>query len=340
VKPIARLGVIPEQEPLFITCASFERERCLAALEYSRAVRWECSIIVNFTSSTDSEGELRKRETAQLLSHALSAVDAAGLSRQITVSPQDYHGLCFQVAEELARRGIDVRLREVTVDISCFTRIQLVFLLKAFMELGVHRIRLLYAATTSYRTVASSSQRLTRGSFYPLPVPVRPSNARKLGGFRRLGIVLLGHEGQRTMSAWRRLDPEETLLVFPLSENRRLMQVCARENQFLLHPTSAPSASISTVEAHYMDTRGIYNQLVSRLEHLPIAEYRISIIPFGPKPLLVGALLAALSVPQLDLAMMYCVPKGYNSELSRGVEGLYYQDMVSRRAAPFLLGTQ
>lgn len=339
LKPIDQLTQVPGHQPLFITCASFERDRCLAALAYSERVRWDCTIIVNFTSSTDDEGENRKRETAALLSRQLSQVDLAGLSRQLTVSPQDFHTLCLLIDEELDRRGIDVRAQTITIDISCFTRIQLVFLLRTFMEKGVSRIRLLYATTSNYKTSSDRSQRLTRGSFFPLPVPVRPAPSRRLGGVRRLGIVLLGHEGQRTMAAWRRLDPEETILIFPNSENNRLMQICAKENQFLLHPTAAPSGAISQVGAHYLDSRSVYSALLPRLSKLEKTEYRVSLIPFGPKPLLVGAMLAALAVTGLDFSLMYCIPRGYNSELSRGVDGLFYQDLVSRKATSYTIAT-
>jgi hypothetical protein len=327
MRSVGKVATIASGTPddLFITCASFE-ERCLAVSERLSGFHTRCAAVVNFLSRTNAEGERRKRETAATLIAALTNVDDYTVPRLISVAPYDYIGLWASLQEELQRRRIEGKGLRVTVDISCFTKIQLIFLLKTLVEEeAAAYIRVLYAVPDRYNSKKGDKfSRLAVGYFDPLPLPLRIATTRPLSKLRRIAIVLLGHEGQRTLAAWRRIDPDFSVLVFASSADPALTSITEAENKFLFDIASRDRSGAVVIKCEHVDVTAVRDQLIKLLgEESRIGDVRVSIIPFGPKPLLLGTLLAALELDGIDWELMYPIPTAYNSQYSEGVREVY-----------------
>src|SRR3982751_3558089 len=212
-------------EDLLLVASSFEEERCLAASARLGSYQARACIVINFTASSTVEGEARKRRTAQMLLRQTAEYDAMGLPRLLSVGPYAYEELVPIVVQELS----------VTVDISCLTRIQLAFLARSlFFEFDTKVLRLLYTVPRSYNhTKGDKFSRLGVGFFRPVVLPLRRWSGHRAVTTRRGAVVLLGHEGQRTLAAWRRIDPDETLLIEAISGDDELEEICRGENEHL-----------------------------------------------------------------------------------------------------------
>jgi len=328
---IAKISPLTVGSPddLFITCASFE-QRCLAASDRLSGYTTRCAIVVNFLSRTNAEGERRKRDTATSLIEMLTTANQYSLPRLVSVAPYDYFGLWTTIHEELQRRAISPAGLRVTIDISCFTKIQLVFLIKTLVEEGIaSRIRCLYAVPERYNSKKGDKfSRLSVGYFAPMPLPVRVSPVRRLSRLRRIAVVLLGHEGQRTLSAWRRIDPDFTILVWAASANSELASITQAENKFLVDLVTRDKGSATMINCQYLDVSAVKEQLFKLLDGASrTGAVRVSVIPFGPKPLLLGTLLAAFELDGIDFELMYPIPTSYNSEYSEGLRDVYTFDL-------------
>jgi hypothetical protein len=125
MRNISKADWFSSKEDLFIGCASFERERASAGLEAVTGL-FKCVLIVRF------EGKIRRglvfektRSVSELHSLACQR-DVTGLAGLITTDRLDIHHLLSGIAAELKLRHLLGRALNITVDISCFTRVQLV----------------------------------------------------------------------------------------------------------------------------------------------------------------------------------------------------------------------
>src|SRR3982751_28885 len=279
-------------EDLLLVASSFEEERCLAASARLGSYQARACIVINFTASSTVEGEARKRRTAQMLLRQTAEYDAMGLPRLLSVGPYAYEELVPLVVEELTRRDIGVQELSVTVDISCLTRIQLAFLARSlFFEFDTKVLRLLYTVPRSYNhTKGDKFSRLGVGFFRPVVLPLRRWSGHRAVTTRRGAVVLLGHEGQRTLAAWRRIDPDETLLIEAISGDDELEEICRGENEHLFKTvkTLGDDAAVRRISRLEIDgAREVISDWLGTFSGDPNAV--ISIIPLGPKPLVVAA---------------------------------------------------
>jgi hypothetical protein len=316
----------PISEDLLLVASSFEEERCLAASARLGSYKAGACIVVNFTSSSTAEGEARKRRTAQKLLRQIAEYDAVGLPRLLSVGPYAYEEFISLIVEEMARRDISVEGLSATVDISCLTRIQLAFLARSLLfEFDTKRLRLLYTVPRSYnQTRGDKFSRLGVGFFQPVVLPVKRWSGHGAITTRRGAVVLLGHEGQRTLAAWRRIDPDEALLIEAMSGDDELEETCRSENAHLfktLKTMGEGSAVRRVSRLEIDDARELISDWLATFSADPSAV--VSIIPLGPKPLVVAALLACMTVPKLTVEIVYPMASRYNPNYSENVIGVY-----------------
>lgn len=322
--------LLPANEPciedLLLVASSFEEERCLAASARLGSYKARACIVINFTASSTADGEARKRRTAQKLLRQIAEYDVVGLPRLLSVGPYAYEELFALVVEELSRRDIGHEKFSATIDISCLTKIQLAFLARSLLfEFDTANLRLLYAVPRSYNHAKGDKfSRLAVGCFQPVVLPLRRWSGHRAVTTRRGAVVLLGHEGQRTLAAWRRIDPDEALLIEAISGDEELEETCRSENEHLFKTVKALGDGGATRRVSRLDIDGAREIIAGWLEGFsgdPSAI--VSIVPLGPKPLVVAALLACMTVPRLTVEIVYPMASRYNPNYSEDVVGVY-----------------
>jgi hypothetical protein len=322
-------GIVPgEPDDLFVASTSFEAERCLAATRRLVNYRTRCAVILTLSPATTEEGERRKAEALGTMLSILSRCDLSGSPRILKVGRYDFPTLHDKISETLRRRQIGPGPLRITCDISCLTKVHLAFLIRQCRrEWSDSNVRMLYTRPRNYNRKGSKFTRLSRGVFKPVPFPFIEEKKMENVEPRRLAIVLLGHEGQRTLSAWRRIDAEDTALFFPNSDDAKLRQKCESENGFLLGlaRTRPGPFRVYPVEVELAAARHRARLVLDQLT--PAKRTRVSIVPFGPKPILIGVLLALLERGNLPAELMYSVPQSYNVEYSSGVHDVYMFNM-------------
>jgi len=319
-------AIEPTFEDLLMVASSFEEERCLAASAMLGSYKAEACVVVNFTSSSTAEGEARKRRTAQKLLRQIAKHDSLGLPRLLSVGPYAYEELISLLIEEMSRRDIVYDKLRATIDISCLTRIQLAFLSRTLIfDLRTISFRMLYTVPRSYnQTRGDKFSRLGVGFFQPVVLPVRRWSGHRAVTTRRGAVVLLGHEGQRTLAAWRRIDPDEALLIEPMSGDDELEETCRSENEYLFNALRSMGERSEARRVSRLEidcAREIISNWLKTFSGDPSAI--VSIIPLGPKPLVVAALLACMAVPRLTVEIVYPMASRYNPNYSEDVLGVY-----------------
>ena len=242
------------------------------------------------------------------------------MPRLVSVGRYEYARLVQSIRREIRARGLRAQALDIALDISCLTRVQLPFMVKALVDLRCKRVDLWYAEAKSYNMKGDRHSRLAKPSFLPIPVPFIVKRRWLANPVNRKALVLLGHEGQRTLCAWKRVDPVETFLLFPQSQNPEIMENCARQNSYLLKHLSR-SEMIHNCD--HLDLERARVEVGEVCSAVLDDGARISLIPYGPKPLLAGATLGLLASQKVDCDLMYCVPSSYNAEYSSGVERLH-----------------
>src|SRR5207248_2752160 len=123
--------------------------------------------------------------------------------------------------------------------------------------------------------------------------------------------------------AWRAVDPAETCLVFPAAGSSRLMQICRRENRYVLD-LAERDEDVMTVYQDSMDIQGVRQTVLQFLkQRCESKSVRVSLIPFGPKPLIVGCLLGIIDCGVSESDMVYAIPTSYSANYSSGVDGVF-----------------
>lgn len=317
-----------EADDLFIVCASFEEERCRETTRRALNYSAKCSVIINPQSGSGRLGAKKQERSAEFLIERLREFDLRKIPRLLSVAPYNYFSLWNMLSEELDRRGLAWGELRATIDISCLTKIQMIFLLKEIISTTATRhCRLLYTVPERYnRERGDKFSWLSVGYFDPVPFPIR-AEPRIARNWRRATMVLLGHEGQRTLAAWRYVDPDETILVFGKSDNDAMIEACLRENEFLLSHVGGENSD-QTICCGMTDTLVARNRIYDWLRNVSAKQdVTVSLIPFGPKPILLGALLAILDMPWIDVELVYPIPSSYNHNYSIGAKEIYTLDL-------------
>jgi hypothetical protein len=320
-------------DSIFIAAASFERRRSTAVVR--RLVDYECEValILRFATKASSETSApMERSMRSLVRHA-EIIDTSRAPRILHLDRFDTHAAIRTLDSELHLRAVRWDSLRISLDMSCLTRIQIAALVKLSLNRGgVDTLRVLYTSPLRY---GHSKQGLGRPSFAPFTMPlVSRSDLKGAGTSRRIALVLLGHEGVRTLAVWKRIDPEYTIFVLPIADNRAIDQRALKENEFILSHARRPSFAAETIECSPLDSTGICRVVSDLLkngsERAPI---ELTIVPFGPKPLLLGVLIAALTARIAHAEVGYAVASDYDPGYSSGVADVYEQRYVLSNGA-------
>ncbi len=275
-------------------------------------------------TSTKLGGSAKLGQSIKLI-RLLSEMDTSGAPRMIVAGRYDYGRVTSEIVAECKRQRIQLRKASVFVDISCLTAVQLVFLLNTLhYEERVASVTLLYTRPKFYASVGNDAKPLTRPTYRVIPIPIRRSSRPGLGEIRSIAILPIGHEGRRTFCAWRFADAQQNIVIFPMTGSHRLMDVCARENGLLLDLSKRDKESA----IQYLDALSLAQakeQVRSYISANSQSAVRASLIPFGPKPLVVGCLLGIVESAAVECELLYTVPGAYNALYSEGADGVFFE---------------
>jgi hypothetical protein len=326
---IHELRTILPDEPdhMFIAAASFERRRSIEAVRHFRDYSCMCGVVIRFTSSVNRSAGRRKERSVTHLLRTLTDVDRFGAPRLVAVERDDYLGLLDSLYQEIDRRRLPREGLRITLDITCLTRVQVVCLIRTLLVKGiVSDLRIVYTGARSY---ALGPRKLSYPTFSPLTVPLFSRENEVSAGSARLAIVLMGHEGLRTLSVWRRVDPERTVFLLPKSPETHITDRALKESRFLLDHAEVDPCASEPIAIAPIDIRDTQGQVVRILNCLAREEgVAVSLLPFGPKPMLVGAVLGLWQSMKVTSELAYSVASGYDAGYSVGVSGLYSEFLI------------
>jgi|SRR5665213_880723 len=312
---------------VYIATASFENERSVAATRLCRSQNVGLAILIVFRGTLSDEGKKLKQLAINELVEEMTMMDSQRSPIIIFTGRYDYGRVMEELQQHSRARGISWKDANVVIDISCFTAVQLVFLVRSCLEeWRPKQLTVLYTRPKFYES--SNKRRLTRPSYSLLPMPIRSLPRAALRETHHQAVVTLGHEGMRSLCAWRAVDPIETCLIFPVSSSPRLMQICETQNRILLDLAKSDSDVVN----EYLPTLDIQacRHAIRKFitDRKGANELRVTLVPFGPKPLIVGALLGIMDCSDVEAEIMYATPRSYSAHYSSGVDGVFGEVVV------------
>ncbi len=309
---------------LYIAAASFEYERSIAASTMlSKRLRAKCAIILAFTGKTSAAAQENKYQSRTRLFEQMSLIDISKAPRVVLAGQYEYSSTLRQIEGELEARGVS-KCSAVILDISCLTAVQLVYVIR-----WLHSVVRPKSCVVIYsRPSRYDNENLTPVDYEIMPLPIRVSPQSTISEARRIAVMVMGHEGIRSLATWRAIDPVNTLLLFPASGSAKFDKTCSKQNSYLIG-LSRKSPGVSVKTATTLDLARARKMVSSSLDDWSSASHvRVSLIPFGPKPLIVAATLSILDAANVDFELVYAIPKRYSGRYSAGVEAVYFEQIA------------
>jgi hypothetical protein len=328
MRPISRIETLIRDVPddLLLAASSFEERSVGAVRLLGASYRCRLALLVHVDSSTSQAGEERKRRFSGELYERLSKSALSGRAEVCPAAPHSPFPLWNNVRTALRREGRGRDAVTVTIDISCLTRIQNLFLLRNLMlEPNIGSIRVVYSVPTLYFTESALTKELSAGysEVVRFPFEIGQPESAPVGTaqvFQRAAFVIVGHEGDRTLNIWRSLDVERTVVFRVNSSDTRRVNMTNRRNEFLLRRCRQGDPSFHLLEVPWTRIEAAeewFDHALSLVRDDGVGE--VNFIPFGPKPVLVAICNWTLGHPELRINIAYSTPAFYYGLYSRGI---------------------
>jgi hypothetical protein len=308
-----------ESDDLFISCASFE-DRCLGMTVYGGGYACKDAVLIRFRTKRPNSIQDRRRAAnfEEIYKYLISK------SLRVYVLDTERHNphslslsLEDVVATVAARTGPRMK---ITVDISCFTRVQLLFTLRRLFAIRGAELRILYSVPTYYGSLENKELAFDYDRMLMLPFSLGNYGAESLSPDRVL-VISLGHEGGRSLYAWRYLDPKFTTLIYPGSRHSPdLFAVVMRSNRQLIQRLEMgdPSFKAVTIDSHDIESaRNTCSEIIEDVERSD-GSRALYFVPGGPKPISVGLAMATCTA-KAPVYIAYPVPRTYSNAYSAGL---------------------
>jgi hypothetical protein len=331
MKRVDRLRAMSSAGPddVLVTCASFE-DRCLGLTKLGEDYRSRSAFVIRYTaakaqSAIDRRRQANAKELCEYLGRRAEKV------REVLVSRYNPFELELELDDLWELSGTAVR--HVTVDMSCFTRVQLVYFLLRLLRIPHIKVRLLYSRPLYYASARNRPFAGGSDGMLFLPFESHPVRMAPIGADNVL-IAALGHEGERTLVAWRLLDPVRTVLLLPWSkEAPDLTRTAEKENAQLLERIACGDTTTTLRRVSPTSIGATVKALTAAFEDLEMRDKEVSValMPGGPKPVVAALVIAAMSTG-MSSYIAYPLVAGYDPAYSSG-----FSDMLSwgvRRVRP------
>jgi hypothetical protein len=287
------------RDDIFIVCASFE-ERNLAVVnrlgEMYRATR---SVI--FKYDVKSKTDLRERNLQKLKGALALHSDCIYC---ITCDLHDPLDGILEFQESYGRNEILLQDKNITIDITTFTKQYLLLLLRFVEKQKPKSVRLFYTEPEEY--AVKWNKPLSSGLVDIVSLPTYGGHyyAEK----EDLLILMLGYEGDRAYGIWERFAPHKTIILIGRPSYKNAWE--GRVEEFNKKTISKlPEESVNYISAtNPFEVGKRLNDLFSSY----LKDFNISISPLGPKPQVVGCYLSIKEHP--DVQVVYAIPKSYEEE--------------------------
>lgn len=313
-----------EPDDLFIACESFE-DRCIGAISRLNDYKTKLCVVISFLSRTRSpRGERKRKKNMSDMRQMLSQKNIGAETRRVKIDPYSPLDLLLTIQAELARSQTDLSRARVTVDISCFTKIQALFLLRFLRDrIGRGTVRLVYTLPSYYgsldrKNLAIGYDRLVTTPFEKDEPDVIPDNGLAM-------IILLGHEGTRIMHAWNELEPDRTFLIQAISEgDPEPTNLAVKQNEMLVSKAKEEASDLRLSMCPATDLSGgiaLFRSITKQCIREGL--HRLAFVPMGPKPLVAAFALGIDGNGHVPIDIAYPVPRAYDPDYSIGVGYTY-----------------
>jgi hypothetical protein len=294
VKPIEN-----NRDDVFIVCASFEDRTTAVVNKFNKDYRVATSFV--FKYDEQNRTNLRDMNFSKLMETLMKHSEKV---MPVICNHHDPLDGIFKFEHLCESESLNLRDKNITVDITTFTKQYLLVLLK-FIEKQISKsLRLFYTEPEDY--AVKWGKPLSYGLIDVISVPT-------YGGHyytekENLLILQLGYEGDRAYALWERLAPHKTILLIGKPSFRDSWEGRVEEfNKKLI--SRLPKSSI-----YYLPTLNPFevSKNLDKLIETHIEKYNIAISPLGPKPQVVGCYLSVRKYP--DVQIMYAIPKFHEEE--------------------------
>jgi len=308
---------------VWIGAASFE-DRCQASLQVlaKQSARISQGIVLDYPTriQPEREGESKRSENREaILGHV-------GRSSQVHRIPSYRFGSFLGILADLhaAHRKAGGEMQYV-FDITCLTKVHTLAL--AYWLATTHELPRVLIAYSRPDDYGSPVRRVwDKGAW--LEVVVAPFDIEPEPLATGVaGIALLGHEGDRLRLALHEVPLDEGVVLVVESEDPRLDLVAETQNRWLLDDISSRSKDlrpVSLTRVPLWDMARLQKIVTETSDCARAKGMRLVLYPFGPKPLIFGVSIFALSSYLLGTWYTYPIPRTYDLDYTVGIGTTYW----------------
>jgi hypothetical protein len=286
-------------DEIFIVCASFEDRTTAVVDSFSEGYKVSASFICKYDEKNRT---VLRDQNFEKLKNAL-------LQRSRSVIPIicDHHDPLDGLSKfrDLCRsRGVVLEGKNITIDITTFTKQYLLVLLRFVEKQAPKSVRLFYSEPEDY--AVKWDKPLSYGLIDIVSVP-------SYGGHfyvekENLLVLTLGYEGDRAYGIWERFTPHRTIVLIGKPSFKDSWEGRVEEfNRKLI--SKLPGDSIRYIPT--LDPFEVSQNLDKLIEQYS-GKFNISVSPLGPKPQVVGCYLSVRKY--LDVQVIYAIPKFHEEE--------------------------
>ena len=288
-----------EIDEILIGCASFEDRTTAVAGKLSEKYKISNSFIFKYDEKNKTT--LRDQNFEKLKNILLRH------SKNVNPIICDHHdpldGIS-KIRDLWQNRGILLENKNVSIDITTFTKQYLLVLLKFIERQNPKSVRMFYTEPEDY--AVKWDKPLSYGLIDIVSVPT-------FGGHfysekETLLILQLGYEGDRAYGIWERFTPHKTILLIGRPSFRGSWEGRVEKfNDKLI--SKLPAESINYIPT--LDPFAVSTNLDNLIEKYS-EKFNVSVSPLGPKPQVIGCYLSVKKYP--DVQIIYAIPKLHEEE--------------------------
>jgi len=294
IKPINN-----EKDDIFIVCASFEERTTAVVKKFDERYIISSSFVFKYDEKNLTN--LRDMNFKKLM----DILKRYGENTfPIICDHHDPLDGIFKFKDLCKNRSIELKNKNITIDITTFTKQYLLVLLKFVEKQNPKSVRLFYAEPEDY--AVKWGKPLSYGLIDIVSVPT-------YGGHfytekENLLILQLGYEGDRAYGLWERLSPHKTIILIGKPSFRESWEGRVEKfNERLI--SRLPKDSIKYIPT--LDPFEVSKNLDNIIEQ-HAQQFNITISPLGPKPQVVGCYLSVRKYP--DVQVIYSITKRHEEE--------------------------
>ncbi len=288
-----------DKDEVFITCASFEDRTTAVVSNFSE----EYKISISFVFKYDEKNRTNLREQNFEILKNILLKHSEKLYPLICDHHDPLDGI-YKFQDLCESRGIVLDDKNITIDITTFTKQYLLVLFKFIEKQKSKSIRLFYAEPEDY--AVRWEKPLSYGLIDIVSVPTYSGHFYTEK--ENLLILQLGYEGDRAYGIWERVAPHKTIILIGKPSFRDFWEGRVEEfNKKLI--SKLPEDSINYIPT--LDPFEVSKNLDNLIKRYS-EKFNVSISPLGPKPQVVGCYLSVRKHP--DVQIIYAIPKSHEEE--------------------------